>query len=333
MSVDALELEQITDRLIEHIREKPGGFFDHARLAAFLGVDVEILNEAIRAAASWDYKLRVRKSKGVAFLSAPDSLTATEIWYGLKTKWLGHRVSSFQSVKSTNNMAVQLAESGAADGEIVTAEQQTGGRGRLGRSWHSPPGAGIYMSIILRPFLKPEEAPGLSIMAAVALADTMSEYCPGSVQIKWPNDVLIKDRKAAGILTELSADRGTVNHVVIGVGINVNHRSSDFPPELRKIATSLRRVTKHKIHRVEFLQRFLCHLERRYESYLDHRLAKSLPAIQAYSSLTGKEITVKVGRSLTVGVVKEIDADGRLMMRVGDRIVPVTAGEVTIVKK
>ena len=168
---------------------------------------------------------------------------------------IGHQVHAYQSVKSTNDIAVRLAESGAPDGTIVTAEQQTGGRGRFGRVWHSPSGCGVYLSVILRPTLHPEQAPGMSIMTALALAETLSEYLPGKIQIKWPNDVLISGKKTAGILTKLSADHKRISYVVIGVGININHRSENFPDELKPIATSVRIGLRRKCDRVALLPR------------------------------------------------------------------------------
>lgn len=327
------ELEQVADDLVACIRKNPGEYFDWGRLGAQLSLERDQLEAVLEVAASWDYKIKVRKKLGVAFIAPPDSLTATEISHQLPTRWLGKNLFCYRSVKSTNDIAAEMAERGAIEGTVVTAEQQTKGRGRLGRHWHSPTGTGIYLSVVFKPRLRPDNAPGISIAAAVALADTLDVYLPNDVRIKWPNDVLIRGRKIAGILTELSAEGSRINHVIVGVGINVNQRAGEFPEEIKSIATSLRREVKRKVDRVEFLHQFLKKLERQYESYLVHRLQKSLTKLRRYSSLIGHEITIRAGKSQTTGVARDIDADGCLILETAQGTVSIIAGEVTIVKK
>jgi len=326
-------LENKADDLIAHIRKRTDHFFTWERLAAKLMVDHDTLVRIVDIVSDWEYRLKVRKNLGVAFVAPPDLLTNTEISYKLKTAWLGRTVYSFQSVKSTNDMAVKMIEKGAPEGAIVTAEEQTKGRGRFTRSWHSPPSAGIYLSIILRPALLPEDAPGIAIMTAVALADTIAHYRPGLVQIKWPNDVWINGRKTAGILTELSAERNKINHVVVGVGINVNHQARDFPEELRKIATSVRRDLRKKVDRVELLRLFLYNFECEYQKYLRYRLKKSHARIRRYSALIGHEITLAFGKNTKKGLVKDIDRNGALILQTDKGLETISAGEVTVVKE
>lgn len=324
-------LEQIADRLLLRIRRKPRKPVAVKALEKSLDLDHVTINTAARLLSFYDYRLKIC-GDSITFLSAPDKLIANEITYGLKTKWLGQNAVSYKAVKSTNDLAIETAERGARHGTIVTAEQQSRGRGRFSRSWYSPPGTGIYISVILRPRFKPERAPGLSIMTAVALADTTAQYCPKRVRIKWPNDLLIGGKKVAGILTELSAERNRIHHVIIGVGINVNHGIGSFPEEIRGIATSLRRATRRKINRVEFLQRFLVNLETEFERYSRHGLRKALPRVRRYSSLIGREVRVKVGRNITTGRAVDIAPDGSLLIESEGVSKAITAGEVTIVK-
>jgi BirA family biotin operon repressor/biotin-[acetyl-CoA-carboxylase] ligase len=332
--MDPAQVESLAERLLKRIRQKPRFFISLTALARSLKVKPPDIETAARVLASWGYRIRIR-SERVVFLGAPDSLIDTEIKHKLKTKYIGQYVHAYSSVKSTNDIADELAESGAPEGTLVTAEQQTGGRGRLGRSWHSEPGNGIYLSLILRPKLNSAKAPALSIVAAVALADAISTYLPRRVRIKWPNDVLIgrkRLRKTAGILTELSGEQKKINHVIIGVGINVNHGLDDFPDDIKPLATSLRRALRRKVRRVELLQKFLANLEKEYTAYLKRGLKKSHSKIRRYSSLIGHTIKLASGKHITEGKVVDIDADGCLVLEVDGTLQTVIAGEVTVVK-
>jgi BirA family biotin operon repressor/biotin-[acetyl-CoA-carboxylase] ligase len=330
--VNQTERDSLTDNLISHLRKKPGQYFAWEKIVSKLQVERSELDVALALASDWEYKLRVNRTKGVKFVAAPDLLTSTEILHGLKTERFGRAVQAYRSVKSTNDLAAKSAEDGAPEGVIVTAEEQTKGRGRLGRTWHSPPKAGMYLSIILRPCFPPEDAPGLSVMTAVALADTLIKWRPGLVQIKWPNDIWINGRKTAGILTELSAERNGIHHVIVGVGINVNHQAGDFPEDLRATATSLRRELRHKVDRLDLLRLFLANLEKEYTGYRRYRLKKSLPRVRKYSALLGREITLQSGQTRRTGTVKDIDRKGALILQTATCLETITAGEVTVVK-
>ena len=327
-----LENEQLADRLLPIIRKKPGASIELEALARKLKADVDSVQSAVETLASWDYKIK-KRANSVTFVEAPDTLTATEIAFGLKTKSIGRNIYAYKAVKSTNDLAAEMAESDQPEGTIVVADQQTKGRGRLGRQWHSPEGTGIYLSIILRPDFPTERAPAVSIMTAIALADTLVKYNPGEVRIKWPNDVLIGGRKVAGILTELSAEREKINHIIIGVGINVNQAVGDFPEEIRQTATSLRRSLKKKVRRVDLLQAFLVSFEKEYAGYKRYRLKKSHAKLRKYSSLIGHEITLSSGKHEETGKAVDIDIDGRLVLeRDGEKSL-INAGEVTVVKR
>lgn len=290
------------------------------------------LDAIIKTIRSWGYKLRYT-SKLIKLLSTPDALIDTEIRYGLKSRLIGQKLHSYQTVKSTNTIAANLAEQGEAEGTIVTSEQQTKGKGRLGRSWESPPQTGIYLSIILRPTFKPEQAPGIAIMTALALAETAVKFTDGRVQIKWPNDLLIEKKKAAGILTELHADNNKINYIIVGVGINVNQTASDFPDSLKKNATSFRRINKRKLNRVELLQAFLCQFEKLYFKYKKTGQLSSLSKIRSYSSLIGKPVELQNGNIKINGIAKDIDPTGALIVQFPDGTMqPIRSGEVTVVK-
>jgi len=333
MRAPSSESVKLAESLLAIIRQRQEELYQFDKLCKKLGTDRFNLDDAILLLASWEYKIRVIKSEGIRFVSAPDALTEIEIRNKLKTKFVGHVIHAYNSVKSTNDRAFQMAEAGAAEGTIVVAEKQTKGRGRLGRAWHSPPGTGIYLSIILRPKFRPEQAPGLSIMTALALAETVRNYCPNDTMIKWPNDVQIGKRKLAGILTELSTDRRAINFVIVGIGINVNQGVGHFPDGLKESATSLRRALRRKINRIDLLQSFLTQFEKEYLAYQKYGLKKAHSRVKRYSSLLGEDVTIRSGRTNTTGRVVDIDNTGRLILKTESGKIAITAGEVTVMKK
>jgi BirA family biotin operon repressor/biotin-[acetyl-CoA-carboxylase] ligase len=322
--------QPLADRLLLYLRRQTDAVPVVSLLKRF-HIDDDALNSALKEITGWGY--RVKKMRGIVkYVEAPDFLTSTEIQFGLKSKRIGRAAHCYRSVKSTNDLAAQMAEQGAPEGTIVTAEQQTQGRGRLGRTWHSPEGSGIYLSIILRPRFTPDKAPGLSLMTALALADTLSSRCPGEVRIKWPNDVLLSGRKVAGILTELSAERGKINHVLVGVGVNVNQKADDFPDELRSIATSLRRITKKPTNRAELLREFLYRFEQEYAKYIKSGLQPSRKRLKNYSALLGYQVRLLSASQELEGKAVDIDPDGALVLEYGGSRFRISAGEVSVVK-
>ena len=328
---DPTRLETLADEILLSIRRRPGRAQSVSALSRRFKVSAQDIADALGIITAWGYRLKTTRREA-AFLEAPDLLTATEIGYKLKTKTIGQTIHAYHSVKSTNDIAAQLAASGTPEGTIVTAEIQTKGRGRLSRTWHSPPHAGIYVSIILRPTFPAEQAPGMSIMTALALADTIENYCPDRTRIKWPNDVLISGRKVAGILTELTAEGRRIEYVIIGVGVNVNHRADDFPPELSSIATSVRRASRRKQSRVELLKQFLVRLEKEYTRYQKRGLSTSRTRMRWYSSLIGNRVKLAHGRRIIEGVALDIGADGSLILETQQGTISVSSGEVTVVK-
>src|SRR5512147_472545 len=192
--------------------------------------------EALRAQG---YRIDAVPARGYRLSAIPDRLTPLELRPLLNTHDIGQVLHHFEVISSTNDHARELAEEGAGHGEVVIAESQTGGRGRRGRPWVSPPGRNAYFSVILRPDLPPSRAPELTLLASVALCDALRQANVPAA-IKWPNDLLVGDRKIAGILTELASEPERVHWAVVGIGVNVNAAAEDFPAELRDVATSVR---------------------------------------------------------------------------------------------
>lgn len=317
------------DRILTRVRRKPGHQYSLKSLARAESVGVDEAVAAIHQLRDCGYIIRLTKDKA-RFKSAPDVLSDTEIRFHLKARTLGRAVHGFRQLQSTNDLASDLAAHGADEGTIVTADQQTRGRGRYGRDWYSPPETGVYVSIILRPDIPPEKAPGLSLVAALALADAIKPIVGDRVRIKWPNDVLISGRKTAGILTELTSHQGKVDYVIVGVGINVNQEAADFPDNLRDRATSIRRVTRRRQSRVALVCRFLECFEKEYLRFVRHGLKPSRKALLKYSTLIGKQVRLSDGHRTIEAEAVDIDLEGRLVINDGRRQSTVCAGEVTV---
>ncbi len=185
------------------------------------------------------YVIHTRGGIGYRLVEVPDQLGEAQIAPLLASGELGRKIHHSDELPSTNDEAHRLADLGALHGEVVVAEAQTRGRGRRGRDWVAPPGKSLTFSVILRPTIAPARAPEITLVAAVALAEALRELGAHATRIKWPNDLECKGRKIAGLLTELRAEVDRVRHVVLGIGVNVGLQMSDFPEELRPVATSL----------------------------------------------------------------------------------------------
>lgn len=292
---------------------------------------------AIKILRETGYEITKEGKNSFTLKKLPDLLLSAEIADCLPTKMIGREIYSYKTLQSTNTTAAQLARSSAPspDGTIVVSEEQTKGRGRLGRKWDSLSQKGIYLSIILYPQINPTDAPGLSLITALALAETISEYDELDVKIKWPNDCLVNGRKVAGILTELSAEIDLVHYVIVGVGINVNQRRADFSDEMKNRATSLRAELKREVNRVELLQKFLVRFEKRYLRFQKTGLKPQRKKLLEYSNLIGKPIALDMKGKTFTGTVTDINERGELVVDTGrpEGLKSFIAGEVTILKK
>jgi BirA family biotin operon repressor/biotin-[acetyl-CoA-carboxylase] ligase len=233
---------------------------------------------------------------------------------GLVTTRLGTNLRYFSKIDSTNSYARRLAKQGAGEGEVIIAEAQTRGRGRLGRSWVSPPFVNLYFSVILRPQLPPVHAPQLTLMAAVALADTIASFIGTPPTIKWPNDILVGDKKLAGVLTESSCDSERIEFVILGIGINLNYPVALMPEVIRERATSIVTLTKNNISRESFVRRLIQDLDRCYGELEEDGFDSLATRWEALFGLRGKKVRVEMTDHMMVGTAKGIDRDGALIL-------------------
>ncbi len=276
------------------------------------------------------YEIEAVQNRGYRLLTVPDILSKSEIESRLDGGWIGKQVYFAEEVDSTNTWGKRLAEEGAPHGTLVVADEQTQGRGRRGRSWQSPKGTNISMTLILRPDLEPARASMLTIVMGLSVAQGLKELLKLPVQIKWPNDAVLNGHKLCGILTEMSAQIDYINYVVVGTGINVN--LPEVPEELKDIATSLLIETGHRVNRAEVIGAVLRAFARNYESFL---VAGDLTGLlNAYNEILAnrdRQVRVLDPKEPYEGVALGINARGELLVRKADgSISEVYAGEVSV---
>jgi BirA family biotin operon repressor/biotin-[acetyl-CoA-carboxylase] ligase len=245
---------------------------------------------------------------------------------------IGRNIVHYFSTESTNAVALKLAAEGAEHGTVVVAEEQTGGRGRLGRSWYSEKSSGIYTSVILRPPLSPAAAPVLTLMAGLAAQKAVSITTGLVVDIRWPNDLLVNGKKVCGILTEMSAELDLLHAVVLGIGINVNH--SQMPAELESIATSLRMEAHRAISRVQVLVALLREVDRHYQLLLKNGNRAITERWEGASTFAhGKRVRLVTSTGEELATTMGIGSDGALKVQYDDgRQGSLVAGEIVEVK-
>jgi BirA family transcriptional regulator, biotin operon repressor / biotin---[acetyl-CoA-carboxylase] ligase len=266
--------------------------------------------------------------------SAGSQLDLNSLRDGLAVARLGTAFHYFAEIDSTNSYARRLAEHGAREGELVISESQTHGRGRLARQWVSPPKVNLYFSVILRPNFVPARAPQITLMAAVALAETLQLFLPGAPVIKWPNDILVNGRKLAGILTEVSCGAERVEFVILGIGVNVNYPLELMPEEIRQSATSILIESQNKIRREDFLRRLIQDLDRCYGEFEENGFAVLAPRWEAYFGFRGQRMRIELSDQVMFGTAKGIDQDGALLIEDDHRkLQRVIAGDVTALKQ
>jgi BirA family transcriptional regulator, biotin operon repressor / biotin---[acetyl-CoA-carboxylase] ligase len=266
--------------------------------------------------------------------SADLPLDLNSIRQRLAAQRLGTEFHYVAEIGSTNTYARRLAEQGAREGELVIAESQTDGRGRLGRHWVSPPNVNLYISFILRPKLPPARAPQITLMAAVALAETLQSFLPVAPSIKWPNDITVKGKKLAGILTEVNCGTESVEFVILGIGVNVNYPVDLMPEEIRQRATSVLAECQNKVSREDLLWRLIQDLDRCYGEIEENGFAPLVPRWEAYFGWRGQRVRIELLDQVVFGLAKGIDHDGALLLEDEDgRLQRVIAGDVSSVSQ
>lgn len=320
------------ERILSLLIERRGSQVSGEELSRVLEVSRSAIWKQINSLRDLGYDITAEPSKGYRLVSSPDALLPAEIRRGLVTDRVGCKIVFLQETGSTNAVAFRMAEEGAPEGTTVIADSQTGGKGRLGRVWASPPMVNLYCSIILRPPIQPMAASQLTFLSVVALARTIEQMTTLTPRIKWPNDILIEGKKVAGLLNEMSAETDKVNFVVLGIGVNLNMTVGQFPADLRHPATSLYLESGVKISRTDFARCLLGELDAVYGTFLREGYGPVRSEWLQRSRLAGELVTVSDNGRVISGRVSGIDEYGALLLEVDDgTTVQVLAGDVRLV--
>lgn len=323
----------IAATILRLFREVDGGYVSGEKISRELMMSRTAVWKHINVLRESGYVIDAVPSRGYQLVSTPDRLGETELHELLQPGVIGSRLVCLAATTSTNSVAFQLADEGAEEGTVVVADAQSGGKGRLGRVWSSPPGINLYCSIVLRPTVMPYQAPQLTFLSAVAVARAIEHSTALKPEIKWPNDVLLNGRKVAGLLNEMSAETDGINFVILGIGINLNMTAEQFPADLRTPATSLLLEQGRPVNRVQFAAVMLHELDQLYGDFRCCGFGPIREEWQKRCNANGREVVVSDGGAdLLRGLFNGIDGDGALLVRLPDgRVERILCGDVRIV--
>lgn len=314
-------------RLLKYLTES--SFLSGEAVANRLNISRAAVWKEIEALRRLGYEVEAVPNKGYRLAGRPDRLYPWEIQSGLDAEFMGREIHYFASIDSTNNAAKAMLGNGPPEGTLVLAEEQTTGRGRMGRFWSSAPDKGIWMSLILRPRIPVADLPKMTILTGVAVRRAIVEATGMEPLIKWPNDILLDGRKICGILAELSGEIDRVAFLVMGMGINVNHEKHDFPEELREKAGSLAMTEGKPFSRVELVRLALKHFEDTYQQACQNGFSDVLSECRRYSATLGRTVTIREGSREITGLAEALGDDGGLILRLSSgESIPVYAGEM-----
>lgn len=323
----------LDEKILRLLKENRGEYVSGAEIGKYLDLSRTAVWKHMEGLRKAGYDIEAAPNLGYRLLSSPDLMTPAEIGTGLRTKYIGKKVHAFSLTDSTNTKAFELALHGAPEGTVFVAEGQRKGKGRLGRKWESPKGVNIYTSIVLRPRIIPSSASQMTLLAAVASARAIEKSTKILPDIKWPNDLLIRGRKVAGILMEIDSEADMVNFIVLGIGIDVNMDMDSLPDDVAKVATSLKNETGRAFERVPLIQELFRQLEKWYEIFKADGFGPIITEWERLSIMAGKHVRVSFLKETKEGVALGLDTDGALLLRLPTgKIERVVAGDVTMIR-
>lgn len=306
------------------------GYISGQELCNRFGVSRTAVWKAINQLKEAGYEIEAQQNKGYRLVAAPDLMTEAEIKSLMHTDWVAKEVLYFDTIDSTNTKAQELAEKGYPSGTLVVADKQESGKGRRGRSWVSPSGTGIFMTLMIKPDINPNNASMLTLVAALAVAKAITSVTGEEAMIKWPNDIVVNGKKVCGILTEMNAQFDYINHIVVGIGINVHNES--FPEEISQMASSLMiEAGGKRFHRAQIIAETMSYFEQYYDTFLKTQDLSAL--VREYDKLLvnrNKSVRVLDPKEPFDGKAMGITPKGELIVDTWESRKLVSSGEVSV---
>lgn len=323
----------LRDKVLAALKENPEQWVSGESLSEMLEVSRTTVWKQIKILEAEGYQVDSSTKKGYRLSTPPDLLSPDEVCPGLTTKVFGREnYFYYREIDSTNNRARALASEGYPEGTVVVAETQTTGRGRRGRSWYSPDSQGIYVSLILRPALPLKEISRISLLVAVAVAETLETELGLTARIKWPNDLLVENKKICGILSEAVTDTDGIEYIVVGIGLNINNPVQEFPGDFRTVPTSAQAEKRQSCSRVKVLQGLLTSFEQHYFNLLNANFTQTLEKGRILSLAIGQKLRLDTINGFIEGQAIDIDDNGFLLVRDQSGIIhTIMSGEITII--
>ena len=300
------------EKILKILRSHRDTFISGHQLSRKLSVSVATVARGIHKLQEEGYDICVQPHWGYKLLAVPDRLIAQELSWRLDTQIVGKRILSYNIVDSTNTVAFSLAKQVAPEGTVVFAEGQRKGKGRLGRNWISPKSGGIYLSLILRPKISLQKVALLTLMAAVSCAEAIRKVCGFPARIRWPNDILVNNKKICGILTQMHTQNNRLKFIILGIGINVNTPVSKLPSGAGSLAEE---AAKTKFSRIELARQLLRQLDQAYLHFGHKSSTKLITQWKNLSALSGKRVKVYFAHKAIEGSAQDIDEQGALIVR------------------
>jgi len=298
-------------------------------LSRKMGMTRSAIWKYIKSLRSEGYQIDSVTNKGYKLIDSKNVMNAIELEDGLETKEFGRKIVFLESVDSTNQEVKRLAVQDAPHGTVVIAEQQLMGKGRLGRAWSSPAGTGMWFSILLRPQITPGEVAGITLATGLGVCKAIRHFTGLNALIKWPNDVIVGNKKICGILTEMTAEADRIEYAVVGIGINVN--ITEFDLEIRSKATSLALETGSEINRADLFKEVLKYVEEYIDKFLADREQGIIKEYTGLCATLGRQVTVTRGNNVLAGKAVSVDSFGNLNVKLDNgRVIAVNSGEVTV---
>lgn len=318
-------------RILNLLREE-NDFVSGQKISDELGVSRTAIWKHMKTLRNEGYEIQSISNKGYKIIGTPDVLTSSEISPYMKTKYIARNIVHFDTVDSTNKVAKELAvDEAIKDGTLVVSEEQTMGKGRLGRKWVSPKNKGIWMSLILKPEIEPSEAAIVTQIGAAAVYLTLKEMGLDAL-VKWPNDIVVNKKKVCGILTEMNAELSRINYIVMGIGINVNLDKEEIDDEIINVATSVKIEKGESVSRQQILANIMKHFEELYDDFVhNNNIDEAIQICKKGSAVIGEQITIiKKGEKISAKAI-DLNKKGELLVQYEDgEISKVISGEVSI---